>query len=225
MSEFVACPCQGGTLDRLIQPAILVVLAGGPLHGYRLVERIGALPGFAGQKPDASGVYRFLKAMEGRELVASAWDVSASGPAKKSYQITPAGQQCLAPMDRHAGELSARNQWFAGGRPQGGPSSRRGRCTAVSNMRWPGLVACLPRFCGNRCFGSLASCIVEHRREQECDIARRTAHGHRGTLHARCTRSRDRAGTKRHSGVCRIQLPRRSESAERESGRNDRGVS
>jgi DNA-binding PadR family transcriptional regulator len=82
-------------LDRLIQPAILVVLAGGPLHGYRLVERISKLPGFAGQKPDASGVYRFLKAMERKGLVASSWDISENGPAKKSYQHTPAGRQCL----------------------------------------------------------------------------------------------------------------------------------
>ena len=95
MSEVVVCPCDGGTLDRLIQPAILVVLADGPLHGYRLTERIGKLPGFAGQKPDASGVYRFLKAMEGKGLVASSWDLSASGPAKKSYQLTAAGANCL----------------------------------------------------------------------------------------------------------------------------------
>jgi DNA-binding PadR family transcriptional regulator len=85
MSELVACPCDGGTLDRLIQPAILVVLADGPLHGYRLAERISELPGFAGQRPDASGVYRFLKVMEGKGLVCSSWDISGSGPAKKAY--------------------------------------------------------------------------------------------------------------------------------------------
>ncbi len=95
MSELAACPCDGGTLDRLIQPAVLVVLAEGPLHGYRLVERIGELPGFAGQKPDASGVYRFLKAMEGKGFVVSSWDISESGPAKKSYRLTSAGAQCL----------------------------------------------------------------------------------------------------------------------------------
>ena len=95
MSKFVTCPCEGGTLDRLIQPAILVVLASGPLHGYRLVDRISKLPGFTGQKPDASGVYRFLKVMERKGLVASSWDTSESGPAKKSYQITPAGRKCL----------------------------------------------------------------------------------------------------------------------------------
>lgn len=89
------CPCTGVTLDRLVQPAILVILAEGPLHGYRLTERIGAMPGFAGSKPDVSGVYRFLKAMERKGMVVSSWDLSETGPARKSYQITPAGERCL----------------------------------------------------------------------------------------------------------------------------------
>jgi DNA-binding PadR family transcriptional regulator len=93
--DLSACPCSGATLDRLIQPAILAILAEGPLHGYRLAERIGAMPGFARQKPDVSGIYRFLKTMERKEFVTSAWDLSEAGPAKKSYQITHAGRQCL----------------------------------------------------------------------------------------------------------------------------------
>jgi hypothetical protein len=32
-STLNGCPCTGGTLDRLVQPAILVVLAEGPLGG------------------------------------------------------------------------------------------------------------------------------------------------------------------------------------------------
>jgi DNA-binding PadR family transcriptional regulator len=89
------CPCSGGTLDKLIQPAILAVLADGPLHGYVLAERIGALPAFAGEKPDVSGVYRSLKAMQRKGLVLSSWNLSLSGPAKKNYQITAEGRQCL----------------------------------------------------------------------------------------------------------------------------------
>ena len=93
--DFEECSCTGGTLDRLVQPAILVVLAEGPMHGYLLAERIGAMPILGGQKPDVSGIYRFLKMMESKGIVTSAWDLSESGPAKKSYQITAAGQQCL----------------------------------------------------------------------------------------------------------------------------------
>jgi len=94
-ADFSGCPCAGGTLDRLIQPAALLVLAEGPAHGYRLAERIGAMPGFAGQRPDVSGVYRFLKAMQRKGMVKCCWDLSETGPAKRMYQITPAGRRCL----------------------------------------------------------------------------------------------------------------------------------
>ncbi|MEN6493269.1 MAG: PadR family transcriptional regulator [Thermoguttaceae bacterium] len=93
--DLANCPCTGVTLDRLIQPAILTVLAEGPLHGYRLAERIAEMPTFSGQKPDVSGIYRFLKTMEQKGLVVSTWDVSESGPARKSYEITSEGKRCL----------------------------------------------------------------------------------------------------------------------------------
>jgi DNA-binding PadR family transcriptional regulator len=94
-TDLVGCPCTGGTLDKLIQPAILAILAEGPMHGYGMGERIKNMPRFAGQKPDLSGVYHLLKAMEGRGLVVSAWDLSEAGPAKKTYQITEPGRECL----------------------------------------------------------------------------------------------------------------------------------
>jgi DNA-binding PadR family transcriptional regulator len=78
-----------------VQPAILAVLAEGPVHGYRLVDRLGAMAAFAGHKPDASGVYRLLKAMEGRELVLFSWDASQTGPVKRTCTITPKGRRCL----------------------------------------------------------------------------------------------------------------------------------
>lgn len=93
--ELADCPCSGGTLDRLIQPAILAVLAEGPLHGYRIAERIGEMGMFAGHTPDTSGVYRFLKGMESKGFVVSNWDTSEGGPARKAYQITTAGESCL----------------------------------------------------------------------------------------------------------------------------------
>lgn len=95
VSEWDDCPCGGRTLDKLIQPAILVVLAAGPLHGYRLVERISELALSGGQEPDASGVYRYLKTMETKGLVASTWILSETGPAKRSYQLTADGERCL----------------------------------------------------------------------------------------------------------------------------------
>ena len=84
----------GDSLDKLIHPAILVVLSRGPLHGYRIASEIGKML-FGGHDPDVSGVYRFLKTMEKNGFVVSSWDASNTGPAKKSYQITEAGEHCL----------------------------------------------------------------------------------------------------------------------------------
>jgi PadR family transcriptional regulator, regulatory protein PadR len=95
MLELADCPCAGGTLDWLIQPAILMVLAEEPLHGYRIGERLGEMPTFAARKPDISGVYRFLKSMESKQLVTGEWDLSESGPARKCYHLTSTGRRCL----------------------------------------------------------------------------------------------------------------------------------
>ena len=38
------CPCTGRTLAKLVHPAILTILAGGPLHGYRIVEYMAKMP-------------------------------------------------------------------------------------------------------------------------------------------------------------------------------------
>jgi len=90
------CPCAGATLDKLVRPAVLTVLAQGPLHGYRIVERMADLRIWRGRKPDATGVYRALRAMEGRGLVRSAWDAPEAGPAKRLFALTADGRRCMA---------------------------------------------------------------------------------------------------------------------------------
>jgi PadR family transcriptional regulator, regulatory protein PadR len=89
------CPCSGGTLDKLVQPAILAVLSKGPSHGYQIAEEIGKMPNSEGEKPDTSGIYRFLKSMESKGLVVSSWDTPASGHAKRLFEITADGKSCL----------------------------------------------------------------------------------------------------------------------------------
>jgi len=93
--ELSMCPCAGATLGRLIQPAIMTLLAGGPLHGYRIVQRLVRTPMLDGGRPDPTGVYRMLRSMEKRGLVVSSWGLSDSGPAKRLYRLTPAGRRCL----------------------------------------------------------------------------------------------------------------------------------
>ena len=89
------CPCTGASLARFVQPGVLCLLANGELHGYQITEELAKMPSFAGLKPDVGGVYRALNGMEARGLCKSRWDTSSAGPAKRLYQITPAGLACL----------------------------------------------------------------------------------------------------------------------------------
>ena len=93
--QFIKCPCVGATLDKLIQPAMLSVLAKGPLHGYELARIISDIPNFLDEVPDMSGVYRMLKALETRGMVTSDWDISQGGRPKRVFAITDTGLQCL----------------------------------------------------------------------------------------------------------------------------------
>ena len=89
------CPCSGKTLARLVQPAVMAVLAKEPLHGYVIVQRLAAMRMFHGQRPDPTGVYRVLKAMEQQGLVKSTWQLADVGPAKRQIALMPAGRACL----------------------------------------------------------------------------------------------------------------------------------
>jgi len=92
---FSHCPCVGATLDKLVQPAILAILADGPLHGYELTRQIGNIPHVLDEAPDVSGVYRMLKTLEARGMVTSDWDISKGGRPKRLFTITDQGRQCL----------------------------------------------------------------------------------------------------------------------------------
>jgi len=89
------CPCSGRTLGKLLQPAVLAVLAEGPLHGYRVARRVVGLAVLRDQPPDPRGVYRMLREMEQGGLVVSTWDLSDAGPARRRYQLTASGRSCL----------------------------------------------------------------------------------------------------------------------------------
>jgi len=92
---FHHCPCVGATLDKLIQPAMLAILAQGPLHGYELARKIGDIPHFLDESPDVSGIYRVLKSLESRGIVTSDWDISQGGRPKRIFALTDVGHQCL----------------------------------------------------------------------------------------------------------------------------------
>ncbi len=95
-SESPDCPCSGATLDKLLQPAILAALTEGPSHGYGLAERIDETVGVFGDKPDVSGIYRFLKKMEAAGYLVSSWKAGDKGHTQRLYEITADGRACLA---------------------------------------------------------------------------------------------------------------------------------
>ena len=76
-----------------IEPCILLLLRDGPSHGYDLAQSLGHY-GFADVDP--SIVYRTLRNMEDGGLILSEWEGTSSGPARRVYELSPAGRQHLA---------------------------------------------------------------------------------------------------------------------------------
>ena len=80
---------------RLLRPAIMTILAGEPVHGYLLAQRLERMALFRDPSPDPTGIYRLLKTMEKEGLVVSHWDLAESGPARRQYGLTARGKACL----------------------------------------------------------------------------------------------------------------------------------
>ncbi len=95
MLSFDDCPCTGGNLAKLLHPAILVMLAEGPHHGYRLIDRLASLRILRGERPDPAGVYRVLRSLEQSGFVTGEWNLERPGPARRVYAITAEGRLCL----------------------------------------------------------------------------------------------------------------------------------
>ena len=92
--------------------SLLLVLGELPAHGYDVPALLAPLGLGA---TDRGFVYRTLRAMEADGLVASAWDPSPSGPARRTYTVTPAGKEwaaaataSLRETDRHMARWLAR---------------------------------------------------------------------------------------------------------------------
>jgi PadR family transcriptional regulator PadR len=80
-------------VERFTEPALLLLLRERPAHGYDLLERLPELTGE--QRVEMGNLYRLLRALEEEGLVASEWDESSPGPAKRRYAITAQGRLLL----------------------------------------------------------------------------------------------------------------------------------
>jgi PadR family transcriptional regulator PadR len=84
---------RGGRIERFQVAALLLLLRERPAHGYDLLERLPALTGE--ERVDVGNLYRVLRALEEQGLVASEWDETLPGPAKRTYELTAAGRGAL----------------------------------------------------------------------------------------------------------------------------------
>jgi DNA-binding PadR family transcriptional regulator len=87
-------------IERFVEPAVLLLLAGGPRHGYDLKERLETWR--SGNDADLANLYRMLRQLEFEGIVRSSWDTAGNGPARRMYSLTTAGRRLL---DQWAVEL------------------------------------------------------------------------------------------------------------------------
>jgi PadR family transcriptional regulator PadR len=81
-----------------LQPCLLLLLSEQPDHGYDLAARLRPMHDCG--DAEAGGVYRALRGLERQGLVASRWELSAVGPARRTYHITSHGQDALEDQAR-----------------------------------------------------------------------------------------------------------------------------
>jgi len=73
-------------------PVLLLMLRQWSSYGYALMEKMSTF-GLAAMNPGT--FYRTLRQMEKDGMVSSRWDTSESGPARRVYSITVAGEAYL----------------------------------------------------------------------------------------------------------------------------------
>ena len=96
-------------VHRFGEPALLLLLAEGPTHGYELIERLPELIGE--ERVDMGNLYRALRALEERGFVLSQWREDLPGPTKRVYELTDDGRQLL---DEWAKQLARTRERISG---------------------------------------------------------------------------------------------------------------
>lgn len=81
-----------GTVQRFIEPCILLLLSKRTSHGYGLLED---LEKHCGEKVDIGNLYRTLRRIESDGWVKSQWDENKTGREKRIYIITKQGRKFL----------------------------------------------------------------------------------------------------------------------------------
>jgi len=75
-----------------LTPWVLLVLRNWSMHGYQLMQTL-TMFGLVSFEPTT--VYRTLRRLQKSGLIMSAWETGDSGPAKRVYSLTEAGEEFL----------------------------------------------------------------------------------------------------------------------------------
>lgn len=84
----------GRRITKFLEPCLLLLLHAGESHGYELLDNLGRF-GFSENPADSSTIYRILRSLEDRGFVTSRWAEGDSGPARRVYALSPAGDGYL----------------------------------------------------------------------------------------------------------------------------------
>lgn len=107
------CSCAMGNLYRFVEPLILFFLKKkGVSHGYDLVSEINE-HSLTDSLIEPGALYRNLRRLEENGLVESSWDTAGSGPARRYYRLTLAGEEHLTEWVEIIDQLSVSMKNFA----------------------------------------------------------------------------------------------------------------
>ena len=90
-----------GHLDMIV----LAALAGGPAHGYAVIEAIRRRSGEAFDLPEGT-VYPVLHRLEQSGLLASRWTTADTGRRRRVYSLTRGGSRALVEQRATWGRFS-----------------------------------------------------------------------------------------------------------------------
>lgn len=102
-------PTAAGLPPEFLRSCLLLLLAEEPSHGYHLWDQVAGL----GVDMDSGTVYRHLRAMEDEGLVRSQWQLSDSGPPRRTYELTAGGTRCLRASEQAVRSLLGLLEAFA----------------------------------------------------------------------------------------------------------------
>ncbi|HET7744938.1 MAG TPA: helix-turn-helix transcriptional regulator [Gaiellaceae bacterium] len=118
-------------VEGFAEPALLSLIADGTTHGYELLDRLPSL--LRGDRVDVGNVYRLLRRLEDDGLVVSEWRGDLPGPAKRNYELTPAGRTALDAWRASLQSLQSDITDFLRHTQKGGEHARTSRKTRLSD--------------------------------------------------------------------------------------------